>query len=292
MFKKPIPFKIYTIESGKLTSTGEHTHDYVQVWYIAGGHCEHTVGGNSGHVFQGNVFVIPPLVAHNIRITPGEYVKIIGCEFIFDFIDENIVSMDNVKALLDLARPISALVSGDTVRTGFILKGAVQSKVEELLYDMLAEYTGQNKYYEFNIKADLLKLLVILAREFEKPENPGNVNKLSDSCSYGDGIQTAIDYIEGNYSKPISLKDVCKISLMSQTYFSHFFKHVTGKTFTEYLNNLRIRKIMEMMEDREKSITEICFKSGFNSSTYFSKKFSRETGLSPKEFRKLYIKNN
>ncbi len=54
---------------------------------------------------------------------------------------------------------------------------------------------------------------------------------------------------------------------------------MTGKTFIEYVNNLRIRKAMEMLTTTQLAVSDICFNVGFNDTTYFNRVFRKETGL-------------
>ena len=191
MFNKSIPFKIYSLE-GEMSATPKHTHDYIQIWYVVSGQCEHKVEDTINHFVKGNIFVLPPFVTHQIKIIPGQNVKIIGCEFESVFINQNISFNDRKGALFDFTYLEPFLVSAEAVKPRLILEGTIQLKVENLLKEMLHEYNNEEKYYEINIKADLLKLLAILAREYEKQCN-GEYEELFSQ--YRDAVNSALDYI-------------------------------------------------------------------------------------------------
>ena len=93
------------------------------------------------------------------------------------------------------------------------------------------KYINEEKYYEITIKADLLKLLAVIAREYEKRESVES-REIFDRSR--DAVNNAIRYIDDNFTSRIYIKDACRIAMMSQTYFSHIFKQITGKTFIEY----------------------------------------------------------
>lgn len=280
-FLRKIPFKIYSLTGDKIT-TDKHTHDYMQIWYVMKGSCEHLINNKSHTLAKGNLFVLPPFAVHEIKAAEGQSIRIIGCEFLIDFIGENISLTDMDSSLFDFAYLEPFLVSTDALLPRLHLAGKSQVKVEELLLDMLSEYEQEMKYYEINIKADLLKLLAIVAREYENQGNPEH-NKLYEK--YRDAIYSAINFVEQNYTSKLYIEDICKIAMMSQAYFSRLFKFITGKTFVEYINSLRIRKAIEMLRESDATVTDICFSVGFNDIAYFNRVFKKETGLTPKQYK-------
>ncbi len=98
-------------------------------------------------------------------------------------------------------------------------------------------------------------------------------------------IPDAMKYIEAHYNENISMDDVAKYVSISYHYFSKMFKQQTGKSFTDYLTDLRIEKSIEMLEKTQKSIKDISLELGYNDSNYFCKIFKKITGLTPTEYR-------
>lgn len=284
MFERPIPFKIYSVDNKRIEELKDHTHDYMQVWYVMEGYCEHRVGNILNHFVKGNIFVLPPFIVHNLDPVSGVDVRIIGCEFLSDFINENIKWDENTDTLFDFAYIEPFLVSKESVKPRLFLQGDLQLKVEQLLLDMFDEYKHERKYYEINIKANLLKLLAILAREYENSRDEEHTRLFN---RYRRAVNSALGYIDKNYMNKLYIEDICRIAMMSHTHFSYIFKQITGKTFVEYVNRLRVRKAAGMIMNTQYSMTEICHRTGFNDSTYFSRVFKKEMGLSPRLFRNL-----
>lgn len=284
-FEKTIPFKVYKqiIIGGH--HQAEHTHDYMQIWYVMNGRAQHCIHSSTYNLVRGNIFVIPPFINHKVMTMQDEEVEIIGCEFLPSFINSNIFEGKQNNALFDFAYLEPFLVENEQVLPRFQLLGKSQMSVEKLLKEMLLEYKNEDSYYEIHIKADLLKLLAIIAREYDKNKD-STQNEVFDK--YRHSIELAIQYINDNYTNKLYIEEVCKIATMSNTYFSYLFKQITGKTFTEYVNNLRIRKATEMLIETQLSVSDICFNIGFNDTTYFNRVFKKETGLSPTEYKKCF----
>ncbi|MBQ0027711.1 MAG: AraC family transcriptional regulator [Lachnospiraceae bacterium] len=98
-------------------------------------------------------------------------------------------------------------------------------------------------------------------------------------------IKKAIDYIENNFSKDISLDEISQELNLSSYYFSKLFKEEKGEGFVEYLNSRRISEAKELMKNQEKSIKEISNECGYADPNYFSRIFKKYTGMTPTEYR-------
>lgn len=98
-------------------------------------------------------------------------------------------------------------------------------------------------------------------------------------------IETAVKYIEENYSKNISLDDVSRILNISPYYFSKLFKEDTGEGFVEYVTRIRINKAKDLLDESQYSMKEICSMVGYSDPNYFSRIFRKTVGVSPTEYK-------
>lgn len=101
-------------------------------------------------------------------------------------------------------------------------------------------------------------------------------------------IRQAKQYMQKNYSLPISLDEVSNIVGFNPTYFSYFFKKETGMNFLEYLTELRVSRAKELLVDTKQSVADIGISVGYLDLKHFSKLFKKMTGLNPSEYRKFY----
>lgn len=97
-------------------------------------------------------------------------------------------------------------------------------------------------------------------------------------------ISRAVQYVENNYSRDISLDDVSNEVFLSPVYFSRLFKQQTGDNFTDYLTRVRMEKAIQLIGLGKYKTYEISSMVGYNSSKYFSKVFKLYTGYAPKDY--------
>ena len=167
-YLKKIPLKVYKME-GTIPHIKDHTHDYLQLWYVCKGAFIHSVNNNKEYkMIKGDLFVIPPFVVHRVKPEPGEGVLIIGCEFLPQFINNKFENLNTSKDFFDFAYLEPFLVSKDMVRPKLNITGDLQIQVEDILQEMLREYCNEDKYYDILLKGDLLKLLALVVREFKR----------------------------------------------------------------------------------------------------------------------------
>ena len=99
-------------------------------------------------------------------------------------------------------------------------------------------------------------------------------------------IKTAKDYILMNYYRQCSLADVAANVNISEEYLSRLFRKETGKSFVEFLTEVRMRKAKSLLLRSNCSMSEICDMVGIQSQTYFSTLFRKYYGMTPSDLRK------
>ena len=106
------------------------------------------------------------------------------------------------------------------------------------------------------------------------------------------GKSSSVDvlrYIQANYNKNPSLQELSNFCGYQKNYFCDFFKKNVGMTYKEYLLNVKVNASKKLLKVSSKSIKEIAVECGFNNANNFIRKFKGATGLTPKQYRKLYI---
>ena len=107
-----------------------------------------------------------------------------------------------------------------------------------------------------------------------------------NAVSEKDPIADILQYIKRYHSQSITLDDICRHFGCSRSYVSHLFKKNTGKSFREYLTELRIEDAKYLLKYSNLTVTEIALSVGFGDSTYFSNVFKAKVGTSPCAYRK------
>ena len=200
-----------------------------------------------------------------------------------------------------------------------VKKGDAQGSKElltQLLNEILLVEAGN---FEI-IKARVLELIVILSRasveggaslnrvlglNFDLLNDLNNIKTINELCGFTANvtdhfaqnvfdtiysgqsyiISQAIQHINANYMNRISLKKVANYIHVNESYLSKLFKQEMSISFTEYLNEIRINKSIELMENTRMNILDIALYVGFEDQSYFTKVFKKRTGRTPKKYR-------
>ena len=153
----------------------------------------------------------------------------------------------------------------------------VADEIRDIFKKIEAEYASPDEMSEEVFKCYTSMLFFLLLR------NPNLCSPQKDRHY----IDYALEYLQSNFTKEITLSEIAERYFVSAEHFSRVFKQKTGFNFSEYLNILRLQKAEQMLKQLNTSpITEIAESCGFNDSNYFSLKFKKYFGVSPKRFQK------
>jgi len=136
---------------------------------------------------------------------------------------------------------------------------------------------------EILIELSEAKAYNILAKDFSHDFFIQNVK----SGSFG-RLQRVHEYVIENFHNQILIETVAGIANMSPHAFCKYFKKNTKKTFTRFLNEIRVCHAKKLLIEDKDTISQICFESGFNNLSYFNRQFKLIAGLTPREYKALY----
>ena len=98
------------------------------------------------------------------------------------------------------------------------------------------------------------------------------------------------NFIDEHYKEEMSLEQLAGLVGMTSTAFSRYFRQSTGKNLSEYIIDIRLGHASRILIDTADSISEICWRTGFNTLSNFNRLFRKRKGCSPTEFRRKYQK--
>lgn len=114
------------------------------------------------------------------------------------------------------------------------------------------------------------------------------IPRLADHGNDGQLIMKALDYIAAHYTENLSLQSVADSVHLSKSYFSLYFKKLTGRNFIDYLIELRVREAKRLLAQEDSRIYDVAKAAGFNDVKYFNRVFKKVTGLTPVEYREKH----
>jgi AraC-like DNA-binding protein len=95
----------------------------------------------------------------------------------------------------------------------------------------------------------------------------------------------ARDAIDRDYARPLDIRALARVAIVSEAHFIRQFKATFGETPHRYLQRRRIERAMALLRAGELSVSEICLEVGFTSFATFSRTFREILGESPSAFR-------
>ncbi|WP_075589884.1 AraC family transcriptional regulator [Labilibacter marinus] len=98
-------------------------------------------------------------------------------------------------------------------------------------------------------------------------------------------IETVYNYIKENYANKLKVEDAAHLVSMSVASFSRLIKQRTGKSFVDFVNEIRLGIATRSLIETNKSVSEICYECGFNNISNFNRIFKKRQDCTPSEFR-------
>ncbi|MEI6871700.1 MAG: AraC family transcriptional regulator [Verrucomicrobiota bacterium] len=138
--------------------------------------------------------------------------------------------------------------------------------------------------------SQLGSLLLILARTAEAPSK--EVNLLSKRAfdlpldgQHQEALSRVIIHIAANFRGEVPLEDLLVMTDMSRATFARQFKRYSGRTFSDFLNQLRLKSACQELKESNHSVIDIAYASGFSQISFFNRLFQRVMHCTPTQFR-------
>jgi two-component system response regulator YesN len=100
-----------------------------------------------------------------------------------------------------------------------------------------------------------------------------------------DILLMAKEYISDHFTKALTLEEVAEVVQLSPQYFSKIFKERVGRSFIDYLTEVRVERAKALIRTEQFSVKKVCFEVGYKDPNYFSRVFKKHTGFSPSEYK-------
>jgi AraC-like DNA-binding protein len=258
------------VENANCKSDLWHYHPEIELVFVNGGSGKRQIGSHISYYSDGDLVLIGGNLPHcgfTNEQTGNKNETVIQMRPDFmgnDFL--NIPELKNIQQLLNKAK--------GGIAFGPETKKLIACKIEEMenqshldrLLSMISILNALETNNEYTIlNADGFSL------ELQVQDN--------------DRINVVFNYVKDNFQEPIQLDDVSEMVSMTSPSFCRYFKKITKKTFTTFVNEYRLVHASKLLAENTKSITEICYESGFNNFSHFNKSFKAFTGKSASQYR-------
>ncbi|MBQ7821096.1 MAG: helix-turn-helix domain-containing protein [Clostridia bacterium] len=256
-------------------STRLHEHPYFEISYVLSGSAVHYIEEKGEcEIKCGDYFIIDLKTRHKYHAsTPGSLV-IMNTMFIPEYLTPMLIKVKSFSDVLDFT--VSKPYSG--VKLPCITDRIFHDdtgKIKELLCNIQEEFRLKSFGYVENIRALLTEFMIETVRK-------AGVKKRTQNEPVTAPIKK---YIAQNYSRHVSLGDLCKRIGYSEAHISRLFKEENGVSFKSYLQQIRINESCRLLLTTNENIIDIAERVGYSNMKFFNKIFKEHTGKTPKEYR-------
>ena len=247
-----------------------HYHPEIELVYVNGGSGKRQIGSHISYFTQGDLILIGSNLPHC-----GFTDKFTGnkSEIVIQFQPEFIEGLTTDKPEMQHIRLLI-----ERSKTGIAFTG----KTKKLIGKRIQDLTEQQGFERFLGLLSVLNDLQI-SEEYQLLNASGY--SMQANVEDNERINRIFNYVKTHFQEPISLDSMAAMTGMTTPSFCRYFKKMSGKTFTTFVNEYRLVHASKLLSENAMSITEICYESGFNNFSYFNKSFKKFTGKSPSAYR-------
>lgn len=269
-FGSSFSYKTYNKDHQNKNHTFWHYHPEIELVYVNGGAGKRQIGSHVSYYQNGDLILIGSNLPHcgftdSLSAQENETVIQVKPDFLGSSFFE-IPEMRNIKALFERAR------------MGIVYHGAEKRAIGEKIEAL----KDQSPYYRVLGLLEVFKMLEE-AQSYTVLNAEGFI--LETELQDNNRVNVIFNFVKEEFKRPISLNEIAGLVSMTVPAFCRYFKKITGKTFTQFVNEYRLAHAAKLLHEKQVSITEVCFDSGFNNFSHFNKQFKRFTGKAPSLYR-------
>lgn len=253
-----------------------HFHSQYEIIYVKESHGSCFVGDSIVQYSDGDMILFGPNLPHYMRSADlyhtGEtdlHVRGTIIQFEENFMSYSFDSypqFHSIKLLLEEAK------------RGILFPGGESGRIRK----QLESFPGYTGYHQIITLLDILQeMAAVSARKslaspcyYEKFPTMGNKR-----------IDKILSFINRNYTRNLKLNEISDMANMNTSAFCRYFKEVTGKTFLQYVMDMRIGYACKLLTLGDGDISQIAVECGFDSISHFNRTFKLLTGMTPTQYR-------
>ncbi|RTE08742.1 AraC family transcriptional regulator [Paenibacillus whitsoniae] len=263
------PFYIQHIHRTGSFERTQHMHDMFELYYLYEGERMYFIRDRSYLILPGDLVLINQRDLH----ATSDSEKLGHARVVINFAESLIAPTVNEAPFL-----LQAFTHASPVlRLDLPARRAVEGILDKLLHEAKDEMLGQ----DFAIRHYLTELLLFTARfvQTQPVASPEHVSPLHRK------ISTIVRHINTYFDSPLRLEELAEHFDISPAYLSRMFKEITGFSFVEYLNIVRVQEAQRLLVTTKLKVIEVSELAGFGSLVQFGRVFRQLTGMTPLRYR-------
>jgi len=251
-----------------------HQHHEVQLMWIEASEGVLIAGDYVGRFKPGDLYILgsgQPHVFRNDSIeSTNQRTEARSLSIYFDesYLGNHFWQLEEMEAIKNLITKAAR---------GFNIHGETRERAKEIISRMVREADTARIIY-------FLVLLELLSNSSEL--TPLSVTAPQESYNQNEGkrMNDILQFTFEQSHRKIYIEEVAQIANLSTEAFCRYFKTRTGKTYTHFLNEVRVSNACKMLIGKEVNIQEVCYNSGFSNLSNFNRTFKKIAGKSPSKY--------
>lgn len=250
-----------------------HWHEDIELSCILEGSMIYDINGKKVVVQEGDCMFINSSQIHHNYSYGGE-----DCRYICVLLHPSLLG-GNQSIYDRLIRPIVSNKGIEYIQ--YDCNDKDREAINKILQDMVRIKNGESDIYQLSIIQKMCELWMLLYEDLRSlliTRNPAqNQNVVL--------MQKMIRYIYTNHSEDLSLEDISKSADVSRSKCCRLFKEYIGMSPVDFLGEYRLEVSSDLLKETDMKISDIAIQCGFNSFSYYSKRFLMKYGMSPRQYR-------
>lgn len=257
-----------------------HFHPEIELIYVQKGRGTRFIGNNISRFESNELLLIGSDLDHMWRCDPEYFLKgskliaeVTVIYFHHDFLGDRFFNTPELKGINSLL---------EKSKQGIKITGNTKNQVKDLIFK-LPVLKGLERIFT------LLKILDKITKTKEKQfinsmYQPAKFDKLE-----ADRLNKIFHHTLTNFHRQISLSEIASIANLSAKSFCRYFKSKTKKTYYNFLLEVRVTHACNLLLEKDMTIYEVCYESGFNNLSNFNRYFKKIMNKTPFEFKKVHL---
>jgi AraC-like DNA-binding protein len=257
-----------------------HYHPEYEIVLVTESTGKRFIGDHIGDFRPGNLAFLGPNIPHTYRNDDKYYEEHSSRRarsIVIHFTED---SLGNDFLELPEARPLQRLFERSL--QGLDIHGDTHSHINKKLHEIVS-LSGLKRWLclaEILLELSESKTLLPIT---QTPQIGYNEKESKRLCA-------VFDWITANFENEIRLSEAAAIAQMNENAFSRFFSLRTRKTFSAFVQELRLQKAAKLLVENDMTVTEVCYECGYNNVSNFNRQFLNHYQMNPMRYRKEFKK--
>jgi AraC-like DNA-binding protein len=258
-----------------------HYHPEVELIYFKQGNGTQFIGDSIQRFQSGDVVLLGANLPHYWRFddvyfdnNAGQHADVSVIHFCDDFWGEaflNLPENSMIRTILEKAKRGMQINGDDKVQLGHLVEAIVSSEGPKKIILLMEALIGIANSKQAGVISS-----IGFRNDFHQSEN--------------ERINAIYDYSIANFKHKIQMEEMAAIANLSPNSFCRYFKSRTRKTYSQFINEIRVGHACKLLIENKINVKQICYESGFHNFASFHKYFKSITGKSPLTYQKAVFK--